>query len=275
MYLPQLGSVNYREQARSRFCLRSNGRQVDLSPFVSRGKIEIFCICHIFRSEKPGKICIFQTSDLTSDVRRLFMLQLRFPQSIAQPLFYSPRVIIASCEVSIKHKTRVMMQKPPFSERMDSVGCLEILFLTWRSYTQKRQNNFLDLLNYVNEQLKGIYNIFFLALTNAKENNCCSIMAEKSRLFDCEMTLLQRHSAGSVVRLEIEKLKSGKIFTLLKHTSVFSRDVQVLVGWQLTLLVLGQGHITPVMQVGGRVLSPLKWMRQFSKSGLQISCPCT
>ena len=74
MYLPQLGSVNYREQARSRFCLRSNGRQVDLSPFVSRGKIEIFCICHIFRSEKPGKICIFQTSDLTSDVRRLFML---------------------------------------------------------------------------------------------------------------------------------------------------------------------------------------------------------
>ena len=63
------------------------------------------------------------------------------------------------------------MQKPPFSERMDSVGCLEILFLTWTSYTYKRQNNFLDLLNYVNKQLKGIYNAFFLALTNAKENN--------------------------------------------------------------------------------------------------------
>ena len=109
------------------------------SRFVTRchqEKIQNFCICHVFGVRK-NRIKSAQSrhhSNLTSDVRRLFTRWRGFPQSIAQPLFYSPRVIIASCEVSIKHKTRVMMQKPPFSERMDSVGCLEILFLTWRSY---------------------------------------------------------------------------------------------------------------------------------------------
>ena len=50
---------------------------------------------------------------------------------------------------------------------------MEILQSTLR----KDKTNFLDLLNYVNEQLKGIYNVFLLALTNAKENNGCSIIA--------------------------------------------------------------------------------------------------
>ena len=49
-----------------------------------------------------------QTSNLTSDVRRLFVRRwFGFPASIAQLLFYSVHVMIASCEVSIKHKTRV------------------------------------------------------------------------------------------------------------------------------------------------------------------------
>ena len=52
---------------------------------------------------------------------------------------------------------------------------MEILQSTLR----KDKTNFLDLLNYVNEQLKGIYNVFLLALTNAKENNSCSIIAGK------------------------------------------------------------------------------------------------
>ena len=58
--------------------------------------------------KKQDKICTVQTSNLTSDVRRLFTRCWRgFPQSIAQLLFYSVHVMIASCEVSIKHKTRV------------------------------------------------------------------------------------------------------------------------------------------------------------------------
>ena len=55
---------------------------------------------------------------------------------------------------------------------------MEILQSTLR----KDKTNFLDLLNYVNEQLKGIYNVFLLALTNAKENNGCSILAEKKQI---------------------------------------------------------------------------------------------
>ena len=78
-----------------------------------REKIQNFCICHFFGVRKMrDKICAVQTSNLTSDVRRLFTRRRDFPQSIAQPsLFYSVHVIIASCEVSIKHKTRVR-QKP-------------------------------------------------------------------------------------------------------------------------------------------------------------------
>ena len=79
-----------------------------------------FCICQFFSaSEKQDKICTVQTSNLTSDVRRLFTRWRGFPPSIVQPLFYSVHVMVARCEGSIKRKTRVTQEHFVLSGEMD------------------------------------------------------------------------------------------------------------------------------------------------------------
>ena len=79
-----------------------------------------FWICQFFSaSEKQDKICTVQTSNLTSDVRRLFTRWRGFPPSIVQPLFYSVHVMVARCEGSIKRKTRVTQEHFVLSGEMD------------------------------------------------------------------------------------------------------------------------------------------------------------